>query len=105
MVGGAGVSLITMMNKYLLINHGKGTEGDWDAFFEMLNAGSHLIGGSSLGRGMAVRGGVFSEALSQTITGYIVIQAESLERAKEIALKCPVHQTGGTVELFTLVES
>ncbi len=93
------------MNKYLLINHGKGTDEMWDVFFKMLGEGNHLIGGSALDHGIAAQAGAFSEALSKTITGYIVIQAESMERAKEIALACPVHQTGGTVELFTLIES
>ena len=77
----------------------------WEAFFKMLSEGQHLIGGSSLDHGIAAQSGAFFEAKSKTITGYIVIRAESLEKAKEIALKCPVQQTGGTVELFTLVRS
>lgn len=93
------------MNEYLLINHGAGTAELWESFFHKLDAGRHLIGGSAVGDGLAVEGGVFSQLKSKTVTGYIVFRAESLEKAKEIAMECPVHQSGGTVELFPLVRS
>lgn len=71
----------------------------------MLEEANGLIGDSALSQGVAVQGGSFSEAKSKTITGYIVIQAESLAKAKEIALRCPVQQSGGMVELSPLVLS
>lgn len=91
------------MHKYLLINHGVGAPANWEAYFEMLHAGGHMIGGSALDHGIAVQIGTVSEARSKTITGYLVIQAADLETAKQIALQSPVHMAGGTVEVFTLV--
>jgi hypothetical protein len=93
------------MAEYLLINHGKGTTEGWDAFFKMLCDNDHLIGGSSLDHGISVKNGTFSEAVLKTVTGYIVFQAKDFETAKNIALQCPVQQSGGVVELFTLVPS
>lgn len=92
------------MTEYIMINHGVGSAENWDEYFTMLRDGNHLIGGSALDHGIAIRDSTLSEAVSKTITGYIVIQVESLERAKEIMAQSPIHQAGGTVELFPLVK-
>lgn len=91
------------MNQYLMINHGVGTPENWDMYFTMLHQDGHMIGGSSLGEGIAVTDGVFSEARTPSITGYILIHAKDLESAKDIARQSPVHQAGGTVEVFPLI--
>ena len=88
-----------------MINHGVGEPVGWDAYFAMLFEKKHMIGGSALGEGVAVKGDVFGEVVSPTITGYILIRAESLEAAQEIARQSPVHRAGGTVEVFALVKS
>ena len=93
------------MTEYIMINHGAGTAADWDQYFKMLRDQNHMIGGSALNQGISVKDAVFSNAITPTITGYLLIQAESLEKAKEIMALSPVHKTGGTVELFTLVKS
>ncbi|MEO6053442.1 MAG: hypothetical protein ABIP97_05460 [Chthoniobacterales bacterium] len=95
------------MNQYLMINHGVGTPAKWAEYFEMLQAGGHVIGGSSLDENAALslKGNVFADAISKTITGYIVIKAADLKTAKRIMAQSPIHQAGGTVELFPLVES
>jgi|GEM_PF-3842435 len=64
-----------------------------------------MIGGSSLDHGIAVQNGIFSEAKSSTITGYIVHQARDIESAKGIARQSPAQLSGGVVEVFTLTES
>ncbi|CAN5566659.1 hypothetical protein BH09VER1_BH09VER1_48380 [soil metagenome] len=93
------------MNKYILLNHSSVPSDGWDAYFALLSAGGHFIGGSALDYGLSVSGGHFAEPISRTITGYIVIQAPDLETAKSLATQCPVHRAGGTVEVFTLVKS
>jgi len=95
----------TPMNKYILINHGSGTAGQWDTYLKMLHEGGHILGGSSLDHGIAVQNGIFTDAVSTTITGYILIQAHDIEIAKKIALQSPVQLSGGVVEVFTLSES
>lgn len=92
------------MNKYLMLNHGAGTKQQWDDYFTIVFDGDHFIGGSSLDEdsALSVKDGVFGPAISPTVSGYIVIQAESLEKAQELMRLCPVHQNGGTVEVFPL---
>lgn len=93
------------MKHYIMINHGVGKPDAWDEYFSMLTDNGHLIGGSSLGSGIAVRKKVFSKAKSKTVTGFIVIQAKDIREAKKIMYQSPVHLSGGTVELFPFVES
>jgi hypothetical protein len=92
------------MNQYILINHGVGTPENWDSYFDMLHEKNYIIGGSALDHGVSIKDGTTHSARSETITGYILIQAPDLDTAKELALKCPVHLAGGTVEVFTLVK-
>jgi hypothetical protein len=89
------------MTEFMLINHGVGLPEKWDAFFTMLSEGGHMIEGSSLEHLMSIQGGVVSEDHSSAATGYTVFQAKDLTEAKEIMRQCPVHQNGGTVQLFT----
>ena len=95
------------MNKYLMLNHGSGTKQQWDDYFTIVFEGDHFIGGSSLDEAaaIAINRDAFGPAISRTVTGYIVIQTETPEQAQELARLCPVHQNGGTVELFPLESS
>lgn len=93
------------MTKYLMINHGVGSPEDWEVYFDMLIGGDHLVGGSSLASGISLKGGQYAGAISESVTGYIVIQVENLEQAKEFMVKSPIHRAGGTVELFPLEET
>lgn len=93
------------MPKYLMINHGVGSPEHWEAYFDLLIGGEHLVGGSSLASGMSLRNGQYAGAISESVTGYIVIHAENLEQAKELMVKSPIHAAGGTVELFPLEET
>lgn len=88
-----------------MLNHGSGSSADWDAYFQMLLDNRHMLGGSALAAGISLQGSQFSAPLSSTITGYLLIQAESLEQAKQIMFQSPVHKSGGTVEMFALVKS
>lgn len=93
------------MTQYIMINHGVGTSNDWESYFQMLRDGNHMVGGSALGRGISLKDSTYSEALTPTTTGYIVIHADTLDQAKELMSRSPVHKSGGTVELFPLIES
>ena len=92
------------MIQYIMINHGAGSSESWHEYIKMLCDGGHMIAGSALEHGMAVQAGTFTPIRSKTITGYIVIQAPDIETTKNIMLQSPVHQAGGMVELFPLVE-
>ena len=93
------------MNKYIMLNHRAGSTKDWDAYFKMLRDGGHMVGGSALDHGISVKDGIFGAPQSGSVAGYIVIQAEDIEAAKKIAAQSPVHQAGGTVDLFTLIQT
>ena len=89
--------------KFIMLNHRTPSTENWDAYFQMLRDDGHMIGGSALDHGVSLNQGAVAPAQSATLTGYIVIQAENLEAAKDIAAQSPIHKAGGTVELFTLV--
>jgi hypothetical protein len=91
------------MNKYIMINHGVGSASHWDEYFKMLHDDGHIIGGSALDHGISLKSDNFTDPISKTITGYIVIQADDIDVAKRIMLESPIIKAGGTVELFTLV--
>ncbi len=93
------------MPRYLLLNHGTGQAELWPPYLEKLQQGQHLIGGSALNPGIALQGGNLSGAQTATLTGYLVIEADSWEAAQAIARESPVHQSGGSVELFPLIRS
>jgi hypothetical protein len=93
------------MPKYLMINHGVGAPEHWETYFDLLIGGDHLIGGSSLASGISLKDGRYAAAISESVTGYIVIQADSLEQARDLMIQSPIHQAGGTVELFPLEET
>lgn len=93
------------MPKYLMINHGVGTPQNWEAYFDLLIGGEHLIGGSSLASGVSLTQGTYASAVSKTVTGYIVIDADDFQEAKKLMAESPVHRAGGTVELFPLEET
>ena len=93
------------MNQFLMLNHGQGSPSGWEEYFSLLHRDGYMMGGSELGEGTAVTNAAAGPAISSTVTGYILIQAPDLETAKIIAEKCPVHRSGGTVEIFPLVRS
>lgn len=93
------------MNLYLMLNHGSASSEEWTAYIQLLSSNRHLQGGSALADGISLQNSSFSAPISPTITGYILIQAESLDQAQSLVAQSPIHKSGGTVELFTLVRT
>lgn len=93
------------MAEFITINHGIGSSDEWNRYFELLRERRLIIGGSAVGPGISVKESVCGEAMTPTITGYILIQAESLQQAIELMRLSPVHKSGGTVELFPLMKT
>ncbi len=91
------------MNKYIMINHGVGQSNDWDDYFSMLHEKGYIIGGSALDNGISLENNRFDSCISETVTGYIAIEVPDIDTAKSIMVQSPIHISGGTVELFTLV--
>jgi len=71
----------------------------WMDWFATL--GSAVVeGGNPFGASRAVLADGSSGAATSGLTGYSVLQADSLELAAELAGDCPVLEAGGTVEVF-----
>jgi hypothetical protein len=71
----------------------------WMSWFEAL--GSAVVdGGAPFGPSTAVKADGATAATAAGLTGYSVIQADTLELAAKLADDCPVLANGGTVEVY-----
>jgi hypothetical protein len=94
------------MSSYLFV-YTQGTATDenrssleqWGAFFESLGPAVADIG-KPVGEGTAVGAGGATGPTRTGVTGYSVIEADSLELATKLAADCPMISDGGTVEVF-----
>jgi hypothetical protein len=105
------------MNEYVLLFRGRNrslspeqmqrTMEKWLGWFEELRKSGHMKdGGHPLadackvvtGRQKTVNDGPFVEA-KDLVNGYIVIAADDLEQATELAKGCPTLDGGGSVEV------
>jgi hypothetical protein len=77
------------------------TTADWERYIERLSRKGHFGGGSAIGAGTCVRKAGTVPALT-TLSGYIRVRAEDLERAKVLLDGNPVYERGGTVEIREL---
>jgi len=98
------------MAKYLLAYHGGGPPPDspeagqavmsaWMSWFEKLGP-AVADGGNPIGRAWTVASnGTTEGAGANPLTGYSVLEAESMDAALEMAKGCPHLAAGGTIEL------
>jgi len=80
--------------------------GDW--LGELAKEGHHLGGNPLENRGLTIQGAgrTVSEGpqagLKDVITGNVIVEAQSLEAATELAMQCPVFEIDGSVEVWPL---
>ncbi|MAT38986.1 MAG: hypothetical protein CL946_05215 [Ectothiorhodospiraceae bacterium] len=105
------------MADYLFLFYGGGTADmsadekqthmqEWGAWMQDLSQQGIFKGGEPLmSEGMTIRGkdkvvhdGPYPES-KELVGGYIIVSADSLKKAGEIAKQCPIYITGGTVEV------
>ena len=102
------------MNDYIFLMHNDApmpatADGlaAWDAYFSKLRATGQFSGGSAIGRGIcatkakATRGKA-AKGITSHLSGYIRVQAHSLEEARMLLDGNPVFEAGGTVEIREL---
>ena len=77
----------------------------WGQWIEGMSQQGKFKGGDPLGEeGRVLAGpaqisdGPFAEA-KDLVGGYVIVQAETIEEAVELAKGCPVYDTGGTTEV------
>jgi len=71
----------------------------WGAWFGSLGS-SVLDGGNPFGPSTAVQSDGSTGKASAGLTGYSILEADSLELAAKLAGGCPVLGSGGTVEVY-----
>lgn len=77
---------------------------------KLSESGNYLSGdplepdGVRLTQGAVVSDGPFIES-KEAVTGYILLQAESMEHAISLAKSCPVFTQGGTLELRPIMKN
>jgi hypothetical protein len=92
------------MSDYIFLMHNDGAKTraeDWPAYFANLRASDGFDGGSAIGKGACFRKSGATPATSP-ISGYIRVQAASLDEAKKLLAGNPVYEAGGTVEIREL---
>jgi hypothetical protein len=95
------------MADYLLLMHDDApgeTQAQWPAYLDGLIQIGRLRGGSSIGDGVCARQDGAPRPVSEHLSGFIRITAESLEDAQSCLAGNPVYEGGGTVEIRLLVE-
>lgn len=97
------------MKDYVLFMHSdaerKETTEEWDSYFTRLRASGQFQGGSAIGSGECFRKSGPPGSLHSALTGYIRIQASSLDEAKTFVEGNPTFNAGGTVEVRELPRS
>jgi hypothetical protein len=71
----------------------------WGAWFGSLGT-AVVDGGAPFGASAAVGGGASTTGL----TGYSVLEAESLDAAVQMAGSCPIVTDGGTVDVYEAID-
>ena len=94
------------MPDFMLLMHDDVTADEnpaaWDAYFTRLNRDGAFRGGSSIGPGTTVRREGEAGHLTAHLTGFIRIEADDLEHARQFVVGNPVFEAGGTVEIRAL---
>lgn len=75
---------------------------EWEAYISKLSQSGCFQGGSSIGTGVCISKSGNTTAINRHLSGYMRIQAESLEHAKNLIVGNPAFETGGTVEIREL---
>jgi len=97
------------MADFILFMHGDapagGDDSAWPAYFAKLRAGGHFEGGSAIGDGVCIRKGGATPPIAAQLTGYLRVQAASLDEARRLVEGNPVYEAGGTIEIRELPRS
>jgi hypothetical protein len=96
------------MNDYIFLMHNDARDeernhGDeWAAYFAKLRQAGAFQGGSAIGDGVCLSKTGTPPGITPQLAGYIHVQAESLNQARELVQGNPVFEAGGTVEIREL---
>ena len=91
------------MAEYIFLMHGDADdEGSWETYLQTLKKTGSFEGGSAIGDGICVRKQGAAPSVTEHLTGYIRVKADSIEQAKALLAGNPHFEGGGTVEIREL---
>ncbi|MES2792531.1 MAG: YciI family protein [Planctomycetota bacterium] len=100
------------MHDYILLMHDDAqdtaradTDAAWGKYLETLAKSGRFLGGSAMGGGKCFTRSGAAREMTAHITGYIRVQADSLDAARKFLEGNPVFEAGGTVEIRELPQS
>jgi hypothetical protein len=96
------VDFIFLMHNDSARRTGASDDDPWGPYIQRLEASGHFEGGSAIGGGVCVNKAGARVEVSAHIVGFIKVQAESLDHARELLKGNPVFEAGGTVEIREL---
>jgi hypothetical protein len=98
------------MNDYILLMHDDaprgadvGSETAWAEYIGWLRRTGKFAGGSSIGGGACFAKAGTAVPITPHLTGFIRVEAESIDAARSLLAGNPVFEAGGTVEIRELL--
>jgi len=95
------------MADYIFLMHDDADVSDhmWEPYILHLQERGVFQGGSTVGDGLCARKDGAARLVTEHLTGYIRITADSMEQAKSLLIGNPQFEAGGTVEIRELPRS
>lgn len=93
------------MAEFILLMHADGgpeSAADWARYLEGLRATGKALGGSAIGAGVCVRRNGVAAPVSAHLTGFIRVEADSIDAARAFLHGNPAYEAGATVEIREL---
>src|ERR1700738_286342 len=92
------------MAEYIFLMHedAGADEKRWEPYLRKLKQGGFFQGGSAIGNGICARKSGAPVSVTEHLTGFIRVDADSLDQAKSLLMGNPVFEAGGTVEIREL---
>src|SRR5580704_7571763 len=95
------------MTEYIFLMHNDATdypdENAWEPYLGKLKQGGFLQGASVIGDGVCARKSGAPAPITEELTGYVMVRADSLDQAKSLLMGNPGFEAGGTVEIRELL--
>ena len=92
------------MPEYMFLMHDDADDDEnaWEPYLRRLKQSGCFEGGSAIGHGICARKTGAVPPLTAHLTGYIRVNANSLDHAKSMLAGDPLFEAGGTVEIREL---
>jgi len=93
------------MAEFILLMHDDSAGGDansWEPYLQRLKESGAFEGGSAIGEGICARKGGTVPSVTSHLTGYIRVNAASIDHARSLLAGNPHFEAGGTVEIREL---